>query len=155
MNGSVTICDLDDDSAPLIAAARPSWQQAIPRWLKDIADGSATILVAYCADAPVGVAELRAGQVPEVRNVGVLPTCSRRGIGSALMREVERRTRAERIRVRVGLDNPDARRLYMRLGYHGTGRRVTATYEFIDDAGVRRTATEVDEWMEKELSDTA
>ena len=56
-----------------------------------------------------------------------------------------------RIACAVGLDNPRARRLYVRRGYAGTGRLETCSYEHVDDGGVRRTATETSEMLVKDL----
>ena len=49
------------------------------------------------------------------------------------------------------MDNPDARRLYQRLGYAPTGELSTVTYEYVDAEGVARTATETDEMLVKVL----
>ncbi|MGP9843822.1 GNAT family N-acetyltransferase [Brachybacterium sp. 107] len=76
-----------------------------------------------------------------------------RGIGTDLMHAAEKRCApATAVRLRVGLDNPGARRLYERLGYAGTGELQTTTYEFRDADGHLRSATETDEWMEKRLA---
>lgn len=53
---------------------------------------------------------------------------------------------------RVGLENDDARRLYLRLGYLPTGETSTVSYEYLDDDGQLRTATETDAWMTKGLA---
>jgi alkanesulfonate monooxygenase SsuD/methylene tetrahydromethanopterin reductase-like flavin-dependent oxidoreductase (luciferase family) len=56
-----------------------------------------------------------------------------------------------RMEVGVGLDNPRARALYERLGYVGTGEQQTVTYEYVDDDGSRRTATENSEQLVRRL----
>ena len=55
------------------------------------------------------------------------------------------------VEIGVAVDNPRARALYERLGYVGTGRTSTVTYEYVDDAGIRRTATETSEQLRKLL----
>ena len=148
----VRIRPLEPEMTDLIAAAHPGWAAAVPAWLESMRAGRSTILVAVRDDAPVGVAQLLHADIPEVCNVGVLAAHRRQGIAAVLMHEAERRARpVGRVRLGVGVDNPEARRLYERLGYRGLGERVTTTYEYVDADGVRRTATETDEWMEKDL----
>lgn len=164
------IVPLDDEIAALLAAASPSWDAALPAWRESMAAGRSTLLVALedtlvadvvdgrgiptgIAPAAVGVAQLVHGEVPEVCNVGVLEAHRGRGIGTALMAEAERRASpAGRLRLGVGLDNPAARRLYERLGYRPTGEVETTTYDYVDADGVTRSATETDEWLEKDLT---
>lgn len=59
---------------------------------------------------------------------------------------------ADRLRLGVGLDDPAARRLYERLGYRPTGEVETTTYDHVDAEGITRSATETDEWLEKDLT---
>lgn len=163
------IVPLDDGVAPLVAEASPSWAAALPAWRESMAAGRSTLLVALTdtiavevaagrgvpsgvRPAAVGIAQLLHEAVPEVRNVGVLESHRGRGIGTALMAEAERLAApAGRMRLGVGIDNPSARRLYERLGYRPTGKVETTTYDFVDADGITRSATETDEWMEKEL----
>lgn len=146
------IVPLDDDVAPLVAEASPSWAAALPAWRESMAAGRSTLLVALTDTIAVGIAQLLHEAVPEVRNVGVLESHRGRGIGTALMAEAERLAApAGRLRLGVGLDNPAARRLYERLGYRATGEVETTTYDYVDADGATRSATETDEWMEREL----
>ena len=163
------IVPLDDDIAPLVTEASPSWAAALPAWRESMAAGRSTLLVALTdtiavdvaagrgvpsgvRPAAVGIAQLLHEAVPEVRNVGVLESHRGRGIGTALMAEAERLAApVGRMRLGVGIDNPSARRLYERLGYRPTGKVETTTYDFVDADGITRSATETDEWMEKEL----
>lgn len=55
------------------------------------------------------------------------------------------------ISVGVGVDNPDARRLYERLGYTATGRIETYRYTYVDPDGDERSATETAEYLNKRL----
>ncbi|MGO2608707.1 GNAT family N-acetyltransferase [Brachybacterium sp. AOP3-A1-3] len=144
---------LSDDDSGAVARASRSWANALPAWLDLAHEGSSVFLLAVVDGSPLGVAELRPGRIAEIRNVGVLPPARGRGIGTDLMHAAEKRCApATAVRLRVGLDNPGARRLYERLGYAGTGELQTTTYEFRDADGHLRSATETDEWMEKRLA---
>lgn len=144
---------LDDATARLLTATNPTWAAAVPAWQESLRTGRSTLLVALRDDAPVGVAQLVHREIPEVCNVGVPEEHRGQGVGTALMREAERRAQpAGRLQLGVGVDNPRARRLYERLGYRLLGEQVTATYEYVDAGGVRRRATETDEMMEKDLT---
>jgi GNAT superfamily N-acetyltransferase len=97
------------------------------------------LLVAWLAGRPVGdgflasepaeESELRRQLpgVPQLTHLEVLGPLWGRGIGTALIREAEDTARQlghRQLALAVGLDNPDARRLYERLGFvdwgHGT-----------------------------------
>ena len=68
--------------------------------------------------------------IPEVNDFNVLPDVRRRGIGTALMDEAERRVaaRSKIAGIGVGLfqDYGAAQRLYVRRGYVPDGRGITA-----------------------------
>ncbi|MGO1226035.1 MAG: GNAT family N-acetyltransferase [Brachybacterium sp.] len=150
---ALSIRPLTEELVEAMSVAKPGWGSAAPAWLESMRAGRSTLLVAVDGEDPVGVAQLVHDEIPEACNVGVLESHRGRGIGAALMREAEQLAEpAGRLRLGVGTDNPDARRLYERLGYRGLGELVTTTYDYMDDEGVRRTATETDEWMEKDLS---
>ena len=97
------------------------------------------LLVAWLDGRPVGDGFLswepaedpevrrRLPGVPELGHLEVVGPLWGRGIGTALIRAAEataRRFGHDRLLLAVGVDNPDARRLYERLGYadwgHGT-----------------------------------
>jgi GNAT superfamily N-acetyltransferase len=101
--------------------------------------GAGVLLVAWLDGRPVGdgfldwepapEAELRRHLpgVPRLTHLEVVGPLQGRGIGTALIRAAEDTARQhdhERLVLAVGVDNPDARRLYERLGYvdwgHGT-----------------------------------
>ncbi|PPF59895.1 N-acetyltransferase [Clavibacter michiganensis] len=114
--------------------------------------GGSTLLVAWDGSRPVGAGQLDLrGDVPELRNLRVDAAERGRGIGTAIVRAAEERIALGRLTVGVGLDNPRARALYERLGYHGTGEMTTTTYAYVDDAGVTRQATETDERLARDL----
>ncbi|GAA2170649.1 hypothetical protein GCM10009846_01790 [Agrococcus versicolor] len=112
--------------------------------------GESTLLVAWEGGTALGHGQLTRAVEPELRNLHVSQAARGRGVGTALVRAAERAAReagAATLAVGVGDDNPRARALYERLGYVGTGIRSTTTYDYVDDAGVRRTATETDELL--------
>ena len=51
----------------------------------------------------------------------------------------------------VGTDNEPARDLYVRLGYRPIGESTSITYDYIDDDGPTRTATEMSDYYRKPL----
>jgi GNAT superfamily N-acetyltransferase len=140
--------------------------------------GEVTFLIAWLGGVPIGSCELVLGARPEVRNLNVRGGWRGHGVGSALISASEDRVREDRVRedrahesrvpadrahqsmareggilvVGVALDNPDARRLYERLGFQPTGILSTTTYEFVDPDGITRKATEVDEELIKHLA---
>lgn len=149
----VRVVPLDDATARLLAATNPAWAAAVPAWQASMRAGRSTLLVALREDAPLGVAQLVHREIPEVCNVGVPEEHRSQGIGTAMMREAERRARpAGRLQLGVDVGNPRARQLYERLGYRLLGEQITTTYEYVDSGGVRRSATETDEMMEKDLT---
>jgi GNAT superfamily N-acetyltransferase len=99
-----------------------------------------TYLVAWDEDRPIGVAvilwdgpfhpDVRAAlpDAVEISNVHVHDDHRGRGVGTALIRDAERRIDHGTVTVGVGVENPDADRLYRRLGYADTGLQWTTEY---------------------------
>lgn len=120
------------------------------------ADGVSVLLVAWIRTDPVGSGQLDLRTSPvELKNLSVRPDVRGRGIGSTLVAAAEswaRRHGHTRVGMGVGIDNPDARRLYERLGYAPTGRISTVTYDYVDAEGVAHRATETDELLVKRLT---
>lgn len=116
--------------------------------------GASVLVVAWRDGVPVGLAQLDLRTDPfEVKNLHVDEHARGQGIGTALMAEAERLAApTSRLAVGVGVDNPRARALYERLGYRSTGQESTTTYEYVDAHGVRRTATETDVLLVKDLA---
>jgi GNAT superfamily N-acetyltransferase len=129
--------------------------------------GGGVLLVAWLDGRPVGDAFLEcepAGEpelrrrlpgVPRLDHLEVLGPLQRRGIGAALIRVGEdsaRRLGHRQVALAVGVDNPDARRLYERLGYadwgHGT---VVGTWVERDHDGPPVTLSEVCDVLVKRL----
>ena len=93
--------------------------------------------------------------VPRLDHLEVLGPFMRRGIGTALIRageDIARRLGHQQLALGVGLDNPDARRLYERLGYadwgHGT---VVGTWVERDRDGPPVTLSEIITLLVKRL----
>ena len=59
------------------------------------------------------------------------------------------RDRPRQLVVGVGVDNARAAALYDRLGFVRTGVVSRTTYEYVDDEGATRMATETDEQLIK------
>jgi GNAT superfamily N-acetyltransferase len=97
--------------------------------LRQPAEGGSTYLIAWDADRPVGHAHIAWDgthmALPEIQDVFVLPEQRRRGIATELTcaAEAEARNRGWRsISLSVSQDgNPQARRLYEKLGYLDAG----------------------------------
>ena len=114
--------------------------------------GDSVLLVAWDGDRHLGAGQLDLrGTDPELRNLHVDPTVRGRGVGTAIIRAAEARVAPGRLAVGVASDNPRARALYERLGYRGTGELTTSAYEYVDDSGRTRQATETDERLVREL----
>lgn len=115
-----------EDSAASRAHLRARWDQQ--------SRGEALFLLAFRDGAVVGhTMLLRDSKYPEVRvahgpaEINALAAYVRRtGVGTALIAAAEEIAAGEwgrrKIGLAVGLDNPDARRLYERLGYRVWGR---------------------------------
>lgn len=114
--------------------------------------GASTLLVAWRAGEPLGSAEVAWAEPTELRNLNVRRVHRGQGVGTALIAAAEKLVGDGRmLSIGVGIDNPRAAALYERLGYCPTGERTTTTYEYVDDSGIRRTATETDETRVKQL----
>jgi len=113
--------------------------------------GGSLYLVAWCEGSPTGTGELLFGSPPEIRHLHVDSTHRGRGIGSALIRAAEAEVGSGPVSIGVGAENVDARRLYRRLGYTGTGAMTSTTYTYVDVNGEEQTATELDELFIKTL----
>lgn len=82
----------------------------------------------------MGALRLTSGDSGEIRRMRVAPRTQRRGLGTRLLRELERRAQARGIS-RLHLDTTSqqeaARRFYARHGYREAGRRTLGSFELI------------------------
>ncbi|MFN4002187.1 GNAT family N-acetyltransferase [Microcella sp.] len=115
-------------------------------------------LVAEVDGTIVGSGELTTTEPAELKSLWVEPSARGHRVGSAIVRAcevlvVDRGVVGPdgrwRLVMGVGLDNPRAAVLYERLGFQRTGAISTTTYDYVDDEGVNRTATETDEELIK------
>lgn|GEM_PF-4268222 len=106
----------------------------------------------------VGAAEVTSAQPPELKNLSVTESARGQGAGKALIEAAEGLVEARHgptshgpreLAIGVGIENPRAAALYERMGYVRTGVMSTTTYDFVDDDGETRTATERDEELIK------
>lgn len=88
-------------------------------------------------------------EIPDIQSLRVHPSLRGRGIGSRLLEVCEKHVAKQdykRVSLSVALDNPDAQRLYERLGYRVTGAPYCDVWFFADAAGknVRMEETVLD-----------
>lgn len=130
--------------------------------------GRWTYLVAWNDDGvPVGVGVIRwegwseeaAGAAfpacPEITNLQVHEARRGRGVGTALIQAAEEQVRGRgfsRTGVAVADDNPQAAKLYARLGYADSGLRSESRYTYPDDSGVPREIVEYNALLVKDLA---
>lgn len=129
-------------------------------------NGTATYLVAWRGSSPLGsgmvqwgggmgadAASAHPGCI-EIHHLQVRPQERGKGVGSALIAAAEELIRSRghtTVGIGVAADNPDAARLYRRLGYEPTGIRDSTSYTWIDAGGAAHDETEDDELLVKQL----
>lgn len=90
--------------------------------LEDLVQAPLLWIGAFAGDTVVGaLAYLDAGDHLDIDRLVVDPGAHRRGVGSALVREVLRRAGSRRVLVSTGRDNHPARSLYERWGFSRAG----------------------------------
>jgi ribosomal protein S18 acetylase RimI-like enzyme len=91
----------------------------------------------------------------EISNLFIASGSRGRGAGHALIEEAERQTILRgrpMVGVGVGDENPEARRLYERLGYAASGSRYRAEYDYENQEGEMLHAVEEGDFLVKQLS---
>lgn len=133
-----------------------------------IAEGD--YLVAWDGDEPLGSGVLRwagsvgdnaraaAGGAPALIHLHVRDTHRGRGVGTVLVEAAEQavgRRGGTALSLAVGVNNPDAARLYDRLGYRRTGVLDTVEYTWIDAGGGHHDERETSEVLLRRLDVTS
>lgn len=131
------------------------------RFNKQLA-GTAEYLIAWVNDEPAGffLLDFQGQQylpgVPEISGGEVKTSLRSNGIGAALIKACEERARlhgSKHVCLLVAHDNPNARRLYERLGYRDSGvKNVVAEYDDTNAAGETRHFREECSLLLKELT---
>jgi GNAT superfamily N-acetyltransferase len=122
-----------------------AWQEQEPR-------GSGVLQWSGCLGSNARTAYPEA---VELNHLQVRDQYRGHGVGSALIAAAEAlAARAGRYQMAVGVaeDNPDAERLYRRLGYRRTGVVDVSEYDWITAEGAVRHATERDQLLVKDLN---
>jgi GNAT superfamily N-acetyltransferase len=128
-----------------IAERYPGWKPTSSQSVEtsELAPPAGIWLVAYLGDRPVGCGGLQAldPQTAEIRRIFINQTARGRGIGRALLSELEahaRRIGYQRVRLTTGDQQPEALNLFESAGYKETA-------PFTDGAFTRH-------WMEKPIA---
>ncbi|WP_051265729.1 GNAT family N-acetyltransferase [Nakamurella lactea] len=167
MTSTIRVLPCRSDDVPLLTAAEPSGARLAEQFFSSQQAGSIVYLVGWLDGVPAGTGVLTRGERPELKNLHTRAEFRGRGVGRALIAAAEQLAALQLaasqlaapqsaaadgvLAIGVGVDNPDARRLYVRLGYRPTGRLTTTTYRYHDGEGVEREATETAEELEKPL----
>jgi GNAT superfamily N-acetyltransferase len=129
--------------------------------------GTATFLVCWYGDEPLGWglvqwqgclgehARAAYASCVELNHLQVRPEYRGRGAGTAILAAAERLVRdrgLDRLAVSVGVENPDAARLYRRLGYRPTAVLDDCSYSWFDAEGHRHDEVETAQLLVKDLS---
>jgi len=129
-------------------------------------EGTATYLVAWQDEEPLGSgliqwhgpigmnARAAFPDSVEVNHLQVRPELRGRGVGTVLLKAAEQLAENrgyKLIAVGVALDNPDATRLYRRLGYTPTGVVDVCAYDWTGDDGQQHHEIETDQLLIKRL----
>lgn len=133
MNAAIALRAATPDDLPFVGTlCRQAFERygdysgVLPAWLAD--PGVQTVVAEEASRRSVGFAMLGTRCEPriaaafggEILAVAVVADCRRRGIGRLLVREIERRARAARmreLRLSTAATNLIARRLYASLGF--------------------------------------
>lgn len=94
--------------------------------------------------------------IPEIKDLNVLPACRNQGIGSALMKKAEEKasTYSTRVGIGVGLtaDYGNAQRLYVKSGYIPDGNGVTYQHQSVKWGVDYKADDDLVLWFTKDLS---
>ncbi|HUF53582.1 MAG TPA: GNAT family N-acetyltransferase [Dehalococcoidia bacterium] len=131
----------DEDVGPLAHSLGTNEASIDHRW-RHQTFGWQRMLVACVGGLPVGSVNI--DEREDLREylhlfaLGVAPEFRRQGIGSRLIGRVEEaatKRGCKGVFLNVGIENPDARRLYERLGYVAEGDEFEITWHWLKDDG--------------------
>lgn len=149
---SVSVRRCETYEVALIAAGEPEEKEYARRTFARQSAGECVYLVAWDGADPVGSGELEWAPIPELKNLQVAPSHRDHGVGTAIVTAAEVEAAPfGRIWIGVSEDNPDARRLYERLGFRPAGRTETYSYTYVAADGSKHSITETAEYLEKRL----
>ncbi len=132
--------------------------------------GAATYLVAWRGEVPLGSCMVQWGgcvgdaarvafpAAVEINHLQVREQFRGQGVGRSLIESAEAlaaQAGRNQVAVGVGDDNPDAERLYVRLGYLPTGVFDVTEYDWVDEDDVVHHAIERDQVLIKEIRGSA
>ena len=126
------------------------WPRAgLERRYRDQLEGKREVLVAQLDGSAVGNVSLNEhADQPLMLHLFALDVASaqrQKGVGAALIRAVEREAAGRRLAgvwLDVAIDNPDAMRLYERLGYRREGPIVVNRWSYVDQNGTQQNRVE-------------
>ncbi|RZT20076.1 acetyltransferase (GNAT) family protein [Kribbella sp. VKM Ac-2569] len=103
----------------------PAWRARFAEWSRESIEDPATDLYVVEID-DVRAGRLRVSRTPEVVEVNGIqlhPDVQNRGVGTAILTALQSEAAGYRVPLKLNVerDNPDARRLYERLGFAKTG----------------------------------
>ena len=112
-------------------------------------------LVGSCEVRWDGCAEPSVPREPEINGLQVLPeSMQSQGIGTALIRAVEDAARGRGCgSIGLGVHDPRARALYLRLGYQETGTTYTDRYTWVDENHQEHHVADECRWLSRSLAD--
>lgn len=166
LNGPMDVRPCSPADFPLIAAATPADADITRAHFAQHQAKTATYLVAWEGETPLGgglvqwrgcVGERARAAYPdaaELNHLQIYPDARGRGAGTAIICAAEALAAERGIRqlaVGVAEDNPDAQRLYLRLGYRETGVVDCSEYDWKDESGTEHHTVERDQVLIKEL----
>ncbi|WP_346028528.1 GNAT family N-acetyltransferase [Arthrobacter parietis] len=145
-----------DQDLLALTEEEPAGAGVARRMLQRQRDGRVFFAAAWQGPVPLGtvVLDLHATYSPEMKNLFVNPTRRGEGVGTALCDWLEAKARTvgfDHIYLGVGKDNDRARGLYIRLGYRSIGESTSCTYNYVDEDGSTKTATELSDYYKKPL----
>ena len=107
------------------------WRNGFGKWtaqqVRGELDGNATSVIEVDGQRVGRLRVIRSGDRVELAGIQLHPRVQRRGIGTAIVESLKAEAAAACVPVELGVeyDNPDARRLYSRLGFVEVGRDET------------------------------